>query len=124
MNTDVLFDPLFAEPFATGLTFAILLPLLGCYLRLRDEWLAALAFAQTAAAGSLLAMLFGLPLALGGLAAGGLAACPPPPALPPPVTPLSAPGDRGATAAAARAPRAVTAKSQYRHLRTQKGRWM
>lgn len=74
MNTDVLFDPLFAEPFATGLTFAILLPLLGCYLRLRDEWLAALAFAQTAAAGSLLAMLFGLPLALGGLAAGGLAA--------------------------------------------------
>jgi zinc transport system permease protein len=75
MNIDILFDPLFAEPFATGLIFAVLLPLLGCYLRLRDEWLAALAFAQTAAAGSLLAMLFGLPLALGGLAAGGLAAC-------------------------------------------------
>ncbi|MFZ4537419.1 metal ABC transporter permease [Propionivibrio sp.] len=74
MNADLLFDPLFAEPFITGLVFAILLPLLGCYLRLRDEWLAALAFAQTAAAGSLLAMLFGLPLALGGLAAAGLAA--------------------------------------------------
>ena len=74
MNIDLLFDPLFAEPFATGLAFAILLPLLGCYLRLRDEWLAALAFAQTAAAGSLLAMLFGLPLAFGGLAAAGLAA--------------------------------------------------
>ncbi|MFZ2855176.1 MAG: metal ABC transporter permease [Rhodocyclaceae bacterium] len=74
MNTDLLFDPLFAEPFATGLIFAVLLPLLGGYLRLRDEWLAALAFAQTAAAGSLLAMLFGLPLALGGLTAAGLAA--------------------------------------------------
>lgn len=74
MNTDLLFDPLFAEPFATGLAFAVLLPLLGSYLRLRDEWLAALAFAQMAAAGSLLAMLFGLPLALGGLAAAGLAA--------------------------------------------------
>ncbi len=74
MNTDLLFDPLFAEPFATGLAFAILLPLLGCYLRLRDEWLAALAFAQTAAAGALLAMLVGLPLALGGLATAGLAA--------------------------------------------------
>lgn len=74
MNTALLFDPLFAEPFVTGLIFAVLLPLLGCYLRLRDEWLAALAFAQTAAAGSLLAMLFGLPLALGGLVAAGLAA--------------------------------------------------
>lgn len=74
MTTDLLFDPLFAEPFVTGLVFALLLPLLGCYLRLRDEWLAALAFAQTAAAGSLLAMLLGLPLALGGLTAGGLAA--------------------------------------------------
>jgi zinc/manganese transport system permease protein len=74
MNTDLLFDPLFAKPFATGLVFAVLLPLLGCYLRLRDEWLAALAFAQTAAAGSLLAMLAGLPLAVGGLAAAALAA--------------------------------------------------
>jgi zinc/manganese transport system permease protein len=74
MNTSFLFDPLFAAPFATGLVFAILLPLLGGYLRLRDEWLAALAFAQTAAAGALLAMLLGLPLALGGLAAAALAA--------------------------------------------------
>ncbi len=74
MNTGLLFDPLFAGPFVTGLVFAAVLPLLGCYLRLRDEWLAALAFAQTAAAGSLLAMSFGLPLPLGGLAAAGLAA--------------------------------------------------
>jgi zinc/manganese transport system permease protein len=74
MNTALLFDPLFAEPFLTGLVFSLLLPLLGCYLRLRDEWLAALAFAQTAAAGALLAMLGGWPLTLGGLAAAALAA--------------------------------------------------
>lgn len=67
-------DPLFAQPFLTGLAFAILLPLLGAYLRLRDEWLAALAFAQTAAAGSLLAMLLGMPLMLGGLLAALAAA--------------------------------------------------
>lgn len=69
-----LFDPLFIEPFFTGLAFALLLPLLGAYLRLRDEWLAALAFAQTAAAGSLLALLAGLPLMLGGLLAALAAA--------------------------------------------------
>lgn len=74
MNTELLFSPLFAEPFLTGLVFALLLPLLGCYLRLRDEWLAALAFAQTAAAGSLFALLLGLPLVLGGIAAAALAA--------------------------------------------------
>lgn len=69
-----LADPLFATPFVTGLAFAILLPLCGAYLRLRDEWLAALAFAQTAAAGALLAMLAGLPLLLGGMAAATAAA--------------------------------------------------
>ncbi|MFA7293496.1 MAG: metal ABC transporter permease [Rhodocyclaceae bacterium] len=69
-----LFDPLFIRPFFTGLCFAALLPLFGAYLRLRDEWLAALAFAQTAAAGSLLAMLAGVPLMLGGLLAAGAAA--------------------------------------------------
>lgn len=70
----MLFDPLFIRPFFTGLCFAVLLPLFGAYLRLRDEWLAALAFAQTAAAGSLLAMLAGLPLMLGGLIAAAAAA--------------------------------------------------
>lgn len=67
-------DPLFVTPFLTGLAFALLLPLIGAYLRLRDEWLAALAFAQTAAAGSLLAMLGGLPLFVGGLLAAAAAA--------------------------------------------------
>ena len=70
----LVFDPIFLQPFLTGLAFAILLPLLGAYLRLRDEWLAALAFAQTAAAGSLLALLAGLPLMLGGLALIGAVA--------------------------------------------------
>lgn len=74
MNGALLFDPLFAGPFFTGLVYAVLLPLLGTWLRLRDEWLAALAFAQTAAAGSLLALAAGWPLAVGGLAAAALAA--------------------------------------------------
>lgn len=71
---ETMFDLLFVQPFFTGLVFALLLPVLGCYLRLRDEWLAALAFAQTAAAGALLAMLAGIPLLLGGLLAAAAAA--------------------------------------------------
>ncbi|NJA88503.1 ABC transporter [Rhodocyclus tenuis] len=75
MSLPEFFDPaLFGGPFATGLCFAVALPLLGTYLRLRDEWLAALAFAQTAAAGALLAMLAGVPLALGGAGVAVLAA--------------------------------------------------
>ena len=52
MNTDLLFDPLFLQPFLTGLVFALLLPLYGAYLRLRGEWLAALSYAQMATAGA------------------------------------------------------------------------
>lgn len=65
----LLLDPLFHVPFATGLAFAILLPLAGMYLRLRNEWLAALAFAQMASAGTLLAAMFSLPAQAGGLMA-------------------------------------------------------
>lgn len=68
MTTD-----LFLIPFLTGLAFAILLPILGCYLRLRDEWLAALAYSHVAAVGSLLALVVGLAPIVGGLAAAGLA---------------------------------------------------
>ena len=50
---------LFLIPFLTGLGLAILLPLLGCYLRLRDEWLAALAYSHVSAAGALLAQTTG-----------------------------------------------------------------
>lgn len=67
MNFDTLVDPLFLLPFLTGLIFALVLPLLGMYLRLREEWLAALAFAQVAAAGSLAGSILGLPAQAGAL---------------------------------------------------------
>lgn len=64
---------LFLLPFLTGLLFAITLPILGCYLRLRNEWLAALAYPHAAAAGALAAHFFALPPTLGGLALAALA---------------------------------------------------
>ncbi|MDD2883811.1 MAG: metal ABC transporter permease [Dechloromonas sp.] len=64
---------LFLLPFLTGLALAVLLPLLGCYLRLRQQWLAALAYAQMAAAGALTAAVVALPALLGGLLAASLA---------------------------------------------------
>ena len=67
-----MFDELFLLPFLTGLVFAVLLPVLGCYLRLRDEWLAALAYAHVAAAGALLALVVGLPPLAGGLGLAGM----------------------------------------------------
>ena len=60
---------LFWQPYLAGLAMASLLPLLGLYLRLRDEWLAALAYGQVGAAGALLALMLGLPGAAGGVAA-------------------------------------------------------
>src|SRR5690242_13925383 len=60
-------DPMFRWPLLTGLIFAALLPILGMYLRLREEWLAALAFAQVAAAGSLGGAIVGLPPQAGAL---------------------------------------------------------
>lgn len=68
-----MWSELFLLPFMTGLCLAVLLPLLGCYLRLRDEWLAALAYSHVAAAGALLALVTAMPPALGGVAAAGLA---------------------------------------------------
>jgi zinc transport system permease protein len=68
-----MWSELFLVPFLTGLGLAILLPLLGCYLRLRDEWLAALAYAHVAAAGALAALVGGLPPAAGGVLAAALA---------------------------------------------------
>lgn len=68
------FSPIFLQPFLIGLCFALLLPLFGCYLRLRDEWLAAFAYAHVAAAGALCAMAFELPLVLGGAGLAVLAA--------------------------------------------------
>lgn len=74
MNTALLTDPLFRLPFATGLVFALILPLLGMYLRLRNEWLAALAFSHVASAGALLGAVVGAPLMAGGMVAALVAA--------------------------------------------------
>lgn len=49
-----MLDSLFTVPFFAGLVMALLLPLVGNVLRLRDEWLAALGFAHLATAGVLL----------------------------------------------------------------------
>jgi zinc transport system permease protein len=74
MNVITIYDPMFRVPFATGVFFAMVLPLLGMYLRLREEWLAPLAFAQIGAAGALAATIFGLPALLGSFVAAGTAA--------------------------------------------------
>jgi len=68
-----MWSDLFVLPFLTGLCLALVLPVLGCFLRLRDEWLAALAYAHVAAAGALLALVGGITPALGGMAAAALA---------------------------------------------------
>lgn len=70
-----MWSELFLAPFLTGLGLALLLPVLGCYLRLRDEWLAALSYAHVAAAGALVALALGIaPLLGGGLAAAAAGA--------------------------------------------------
>ena len=68
-----MWNELFLIPFLTGLCLALALPVLGCFLRLRDEWLAALAYAHVAAAGALLALVAGFTPALGGMGAAALA---------------------------------------------------
>lgn len=67
--TEILLDPLFRVPFATGLVLAAVLPLLGALLMLREEWLAALGLAHVAAAGALLGLATGLPGVIGASAA-------------------------------------------------------
>lgn len=65
----LLLEPMFRVPLLTGLCAAVLLPLLGCYLRLRGEWLAALGLTHVAAACHLAGAAFALPLLVSG--AGG-----------------------------------------------------
>jgi zinc/manganese transport system permease protein len=74
MHADALFDPLFRLPFLTGLLVVTLLTLVGCYIRVRDEWLAALGFAQVSAAGALLAALAHFPPMAGALTVAACAA--------------------------------------------------
>jgi zinc transport system permease protein len=71
---ETLLDPLFHLPLVTGLLLALMLPVFGAALMLRDEWLAALGLAHLAAAGALLGLAVGLPAVAGGVAtamAGG-----------------------------------------------------
>ncbi|MFW6021085.1 MAG: ABC transporter, partial [Guyparkeria sp.] len=67
-------NELFTLPFVTGLALAVLLPLVGLWLRLRDEWLAALAVAHLAGAGSVIALVLAAPALVGavGLAIAGM----------------------------------------------------
>jgi len=65
LSIDTLFDPLFRVPFLVGLTLAVVLPLLGVLLRLREEWLAALGLAHLAGASGLLGMAVHLPVVAG-----------------------------------------------------------
>lgn len=65
---DALIDPLFQQPFLVGLLVASVLPLIGCLLRLRDEWLAALGIAHLAGASALIGLLtLSLPAVVGSL---------------------------------------------------------
>jgi zinc/manganese transport system permease protein len=75
VNWDTLLDPLFRIPFATGLLMALVLPIVGVLLRLRDEWLAALGLAHLAGASGLVGLAVGIPAVLGaplGALAGAL----------------------------------------------------
>jgi zinc transport system permease protein len=75
VNWDTLFDPLFRIPFVVGLLLALVLPIIGVLLRLRDEWLAALGLAHLAGASGLVGLAAGIPAVLGatlGALAGGL----------------------------------------------------
>lgn len=58
---DLLLDPLFRLPFLAGLVVAAAVAVVGLYLRLRGEWLAALGFAHVAGAGGVAGLLLGLP---------------------------------------------------------------
>lgn len=74
MTIHDLFDRMFLLPFVNGLLLAALLPLLGAWIRLREEWLAALGLAQVAAAGVVVGALFMEPVGLVALAAAAVAA--------------------------------------------------
>lgn len=63
----VVLDPLFRVPFLTGLVLSAMLPLLGAFLMLREEWLAALGLAHLAAAGALVGLAGGLPAVVGAM---------------------------------------------------------
>lgn len=70
MSVALVLDPLFRVPLLAGAMLAILLPVLGTYLRLRGEWLAALGYTQVAAAGAMASAVLGWPVLATALLAG------------------------------------------------------
>ncbi|MDQ2069948.1 metal ABC transporter permease [Natronospira bacteriovora] len=74
MSDFILFDPMFRLPFLIGLLLAVGLSLIGAYLRMREEWLAALGLSHMAAAGGIAALPLGIPALAGALGFAGLAA--------------------------------------------------
>jgi zinc transport system permease protein len=68
MTDGLLQLELFWRPGLTGALLAVLLPLLGLYLRLRREYWGALAYGQVGAAGALGGLALGCPPVLGGVA--------------------------------------------------------
>jgi zinc transport system permease protein len=69
-----IFDQMFLLPFLNGLVLATLLPVVGAWVRLREEWLAALGLAQISAAGVVLGAIVTEPGILVALGAAALAA--------------------------------------------------
>ncbi|MBP1635655.1 MAG: transporter [Acidobacteria bacterium] len=69
-----LLQPMFLLPFVNGLLLAILLPLVGAHVRLREEWLASLGLAQAAAAGVMVGAFWNAPIAVVALVAAVAAA--------------------------------------------------
>ncbi|PIE41440.1 MAG: ABC transporter [Gammaproteobacteria bacterium] len=69
-----LFDPMFQAPWLAGACLSVVLPLIGLYLRLRNEWLAALGLAQMSAATGLIGYGFGIPIFIAGSIGGSITA--------------------------------------------------
>lgn len=74
MNLELAFDPLFRVPLSLGLTLSLLLPVLGVFSRMRDEWLGALGYTHVAAAGALASGFLHWPVLVCALGAAGIAA--------------------------------------------------
>jgi zinc/manganese transport system permease protein len=73
MELATLVDPIFRLPFLVGLLLAVVVPPVGCYIRLRDEWLAALALSQLAAAGAVVASVVRVPPMVAAFGVAGVA---------------------------------------------------
>lgn len=74
MSDFILFDPLFRTQFFVGLLLAVAVSLVGAYLRMREEWLAALGLSHIAAAGGLAATPLGIPVMASAFVFAGAAA--------------------------------------------------